>query len=172
MFLIIFVDSTSWLSYISANTEEKKHETWTFMHQSWQQIVCQFPNLGHFWIIFAPNLKRCTAYFLFFIIFVFFTSWLTYWTGNKKNPWNDNLYQGHQNTKKSLRSAHLGMCLKTSSSGQPKPCEGIWIDDMIIEKCLRSEKSLSRWSAWVAQALELQGSIPLPLFCKKKSYPV
>ena len=33
----------------------------------------------------------------------------------------------------SLRSAHLGMCLKTSSSGQPKPCEGIWVDDMIID---------------------------------------
>ena len=47
------------------------------------------------------------------------------------------------------------MCLKTSSSGQPKPCEGIWVDDMIIEKCLRSEKSLYRWPPLVAQAVEL-----------------
>ena len=31
------------------------------------------------------------------------------------------------------------MSLKTWSSGRPKPCEEIWVDDLIIEKCLRSE---------------------------------
>ena len=33
-----------------------------------------------------------------------------------------------------------------------KPCEGIWVDDMIIEKCLRSETSLASvgcTSCWV-----------------------
>ena len=38
-----------------------------------------------------------------------------------------------------LRSAHLGMCLETCSPGRPKPCEELWVDDRIIEKCLRSE---------------------------------
>ena len=31
------------------------------------------------------------------------------------------------------------MCLKTCSSGRPKPCEEIWVDGVIIEKCIHSE---------------------------------
>ena len=36
-----------------------------------------------------------------------------------------------------LRSAHLGMCLKTCSPGRPKPCEEIWVDDLKIAFAVR-----------------------------------
>ena len=55
----------------------------------------------------------------------------------------------------SLPSAHLGMCLKTFL-GSTQALWGIWVDDTIIEKCLRSYKSHFRWAAWVARAVELQ----------------
>ena len=71
-----------------------------------------------------------------------------------KRTWIDSSYNGEQHIKRRYFiknvSKSYGEKRETrakNSSGQPKPCEGIWVDDMIIEKCLRSEKSLSRWPA-------------------------
>ena len=58
----------------------------------------------------------------------------------------------------SLCLTHLRMCLKTSSSGQPKANEEICVDAMIITKFLRNGKLRSCWPITFARAVQFHVS--------------